>query len=170
MAWRFRAVYPEWFDSVQFPKDDAEAWNQATRALRGVRYDRERATPIRRHCRARGQNRPHRCTDELGRRLAGAAYRHEERQPRRDRRLRERGLCVPARRRARHAARPIRPTLEESRRFVELVNQHGGKAELLVLPDAGLVGNTQIPFADLDNVAVADLLSQFLREHGLDVR
>ena len=61
-----------------------------------------------------------------------------------------------------------RPTVEESRRFVELVNAHGGKAELLMLPDEGLRGNTHIPFADLNNVSVADLLSQFLHEHGLD--
>ena len=63
-----------------------------------------------------------------------------------------------------------RPTVEESRRFVELVNEHGGNAELLLLPEAGLVGNTHIPFADLNNVAVADLLSDFLHEHGLDAR
>ena len=31
-----------------------------------------------------------------------------------------------------------RPTVEESRRFVELVNKHGGNAELLLLPEAGL--------------------------------
>jgi hypothetical protein len=63
-----------------------------------------------------------------------------------------------------------RPTVEESRRFVELVNEHGGKAELLLLPEAGLKGNTHIPFADLNNVAVADLVSKFLREHNLDAR
>ena len=61
-----------------------------------------------------------------------------------------------------------RPTVEESRRFVELVNEHGGNAELLLLPEAGLTGNTHIPFADLNNVEVADLLSAFLREHRLD--
>ena len=61
-----------------------------------------------------------------------------------------------------------RPTVEESRRFVELVNAHGGNAELLLLPEAGLTGNTHIPFADLNNVQVADLLSKFLSEHGLD--
>jgi hypothetical protein len=33
-----------------------------------------------------------------------------------------------------------------------------------------LRGNTHIPFADLNNVAVADLLSQFLAKHGLDKR
>jgi hypothetical protein len=40
----------------------------------------------------------------------------------------------------------------------------------LLLPDAGLHGNTHSPFADLNNVAVADLLSKYLTEHGLDKR
>ena len=64
----------------------------------------------------------------------------------------------------------IAPRFQESRRFVDLVNKHGGKAEVLVLSDAGLTGNTHIPFADLNNVAVADLLSKFLADHGLDAR
>jgi hypothetical protein len=63
-----------------------------------------------------------------------------------------------------------RPTVAESRRFVDLVNKHGGKAELLLLPEAGLHGNTHIPFADLNNVAVANLVSQFLAANGLDRR
>ena len=63
-----------------------------------------------------------------------------------------------------------RNTVAEARRFVELVNKYGGKAEVLMLPDAGLRGNTHIPFADLNNVAVADLLSKFLRDNGLDGR
>jgi hypothetical protein len=58
--------------------------------------------------------------------------------------------------------------LMQSRRFVELVNKYGGKAEVLMLRDAGLTGNTHIPFADLNNVQVADLLSKFLKDHGLD--
>ncbi|HEX5049286.1 MAG TPA: hypothetical protein VFX89_19395, partial [Gammaproteobacteria bacterium] len=58
--------------------------------------------------------------------------------------------------------------LLQSRRFVQLVNKYGGKAEVLMLRDAGLVGNTHLPFADLNNVQVADLLSKFLRENGLD--
>jgi hypothetical protein len=37
-----------------------------------------------------------------------------------------------------------------------------------MLRDAGLTGNTHIPFADMNNVAVADLLSAFLSEHRLD--
>ena len=32
IAWRFGLQYPNWFDGVQFPTKDAEAWNQASRA------------------------------------------------------------------------------------------------------------------------------------------
>ncbi len=59
-----------------------------------------------------------------------------------------------------------RARLAECRRFVEIVNKYGGQAEVLVLPEAGLKGNTHLPFADLNNVAVADLLSKFLAITG----
>jgi hypothetical protein len=55
-----------------------------------------------------------------------------------------------------------------SRQFVEIVNAHGGNAEVLMLPSVGLRGNTHIPFADLNNAQVADQLSLFLEKHGLD--
>jgi hypothetical protein len=61
-------------------------------------------------------------------------------------------------------------SLKHSRLFVDLINKYGGKAQLLMLPDAGLKGNTHIPFADMNNVAVADLLSKFLTDNGLDKR
>ncbi len=60
--------------------------------------------------------------------------------------------------------------LEECRQFVELVNARGGKAEILMLEGEGLTGNTHMPFADLNNVAVAALLDEFLARHGLDSR
>lgn len=56
------------------------------------------------------------------------------------------------------------------RAFVDLVNARGGKAEILFLPSVGLKGNTHIPFADLNNVAVADQLSAFLHRNRLDLR
>ena len=56
------------------------------------------------------------------------------------------------------------------RQFVEAVNRHGGDARIVFLPDLGLKGNTHIPFADLNNLAVADHLESFLREKGLDGR
>jgi hypothetical protein len=36
------------------------------------------------------------------------------------------------------------------------------------LPRIGIVGNTHFPFADLNNLDVADHLSGFLRDSGLD--
>ena len=54
--------------------------------------------------------------------------------------------------------------------FVAAVNARGGNAELLHLPAAGLAGNTHFPFSDLNNLAVADLLSEHLTRHGLDRR
>jgi hypothetical protein len=65
---------------------------------------------------------------------------------------------------------PSSNNLKIARLFAEKVNKYGGKAQILMLPDAGLKGNTHIPFADMNNVAVADLLSKFLAENGLDKR
>ncbi len=62
----------------------------------------------------------------------------------------------------------FKATLAQCKLFVEVVNKHGGHAELLMLTDLGLKGNTHLPFADMNNVVVADLLSKFLHAHGLD--
>lgn len=35
------------------------------------------------------------------------------------------------------------------------------------LPEIGIKGNTHFPFSDLNNVQIADLVSQFLKEKGL---
>jgi hypothetical protein len=60
--------------------------------------------------------------------------------------------------------------VELSHQFVRIVNALGGRAEVLMLPSAGVNGNTHIPFADLNNVQVADQLSLFLRKNKLDLR
>ncbi len=57
-----------------------------------------------------------------------------------------------------------------SRLFAEAVNRHGGDAQNLLLPDIGIHGNTHFPMLDVNNVQIADLLSRFLREKGLDRR
>jgi pimeloyl-ACP methyl ester carboxylesterase len=54
------------------------------------------------------------------------------------------------------------------REFVAAVNARGGNASYLSLPEAGLFGNTHFAFSDLNNVRVADLLSEFLHARGLD--
>jgi hypothetical protein len=203
VAWRFGTAYPNWFDGVQFPKDDAEAWNQAMRAryqefdtIPNAELETDAAAVL---------------ADKIGPTVAltnsagglralltamksdnivgivayenvGYVYPPGE------------GPGTPVgpfgpvevplaefRKLTRIPMQMVwgdnvdkserySPTLVESRRFVDLVNKHGGKAEVLVLPEAGLTGNTHIPFADLNNVAVADLLSQFLRDHDLDTR
>jgi hypothetical protein len=59
-------------------------------------------------------------------------------------------------------------SFEYCQQFVDLINANGGHAEILRLPSVGLTGNTHIPFADLNNVAVADQLSAFLQRTRLD--
>ena len=50
------------------------------------------------------------------------------------------------------------------------INRHGGDATLVSLPEMGLFGNTHIPFADKNNMQVADQLVAWLHEKGLDRR
>jgi hypothetical protein len=65
--------------------------------------------------------------------------------------------------------RPIwKDSVKLARTFCDIVNHHGGDCEVLLLPDAGLHGNTHIAFADLNNEAVADELSKWLHRKGLD--
>lgn len=55
-------------------------------------------------------------------------------------------------------------------RFAAAINAHGGDAEVLHLPSIGIRGNTHFPFSDLNNVRIADLLSDYLAKKRLDVR
>ena len=203
IAWRFGAQYPNWFEGVQFPTKDPEAWNQASRA-RYLEFDTIENAQMQSDAAAK-------LMDKIGPSVAltnsaggmrailtalktnnmagivmyenvGYVYPQGE------------GPGVPA-----TGFGPIEVPLEEfkkltkvpmqmvwgdnvdksasytnslkmSQLFAEKVNKYGGKAQVLMLPDAGLKGNTHIPFADMNNVAVADLLSKFLAENGLDKR
>ena len=61
-----------------------------------------------------------------------------------------------------------RASLRMARLWAETVNRHGGDVTVVHLPDAGMTGNTHFMFSDQNNVQVADLLSQWLKEKGLD--
>jgi pimeloyl-ACP methyl ester carboxylesterase len=61
-----------------------------------------------------------------------------------------------------------RVRLAMARLWAEAVNKMGGDVTIVHLPEIGIHGNTHFPFSDLNNVEVADLLSQFLEEKGLD--
>jgi hypothetical protein len=63
-----------------------------------------------------------------------------------------------------------RQRLVISQLFAAAVNRHGGDAEVLVLPEIGVTGNTHFPMLDLNSQRIANLLSQYLRDHGIDRR
>ena len=61
-----------------------------------------------------------------------------------------------------------RARLEMARLWRDVVNRYGGDVTLVYLPEIGIHGNTHFPFSDLNNVTIADLLSAFLHDKGLD--
>lgn len=61
-----------------------------------------------------------------------------------------------------------RARLEMARRWRDVVNKHGGDVTVVHLPEIGIHGNTHFPFSDLNNVEIADQVSKFLQEKGLD--
>jgi hypothetical protein len=63
-----------------------------------------------------------------------------------------------------------RVVVQRAQQFAEAVNRRGGDVEIVFLPRVGLSGNTHFPFFDLNNVKVADLMSDYLHEKGLDRR
>lgn len=61
-----------------------------------------------------------------------------------------------------------RSGLEMARLWAATINKHGGDATVVHLPEAGIMGNTHFPFSDLNNLQVADELSKWLKQKGLD--
>lgn len=61
-----------------------------------------------------------------------------------------------------------RACLEMAQKWAATVNRHGGDVNVVHLPKAGFKGNTHFPFSDLNNVAIADHLSAWLKEKKLD--
>jgi pimeloyl-ACP methyl ester carboxylesterase len=55
-----------------------------------------------------------------------------------------------------------------ARLWRDAVNRHGGDVTLVHLPDIGIRGNTHFAFSDLNNLEIADQVSKFLKEKGLD--
>ncbi|SDJ82952.1 hypothetical protein SAMN04487898_104375 [Pedobacter sp. ok626] len=61
-----------------------------------------------------------------------------------------------------------RSGLEMAKIWASTINKHGGDAKVIHLPEIGIKGNTHFPFSDLNNIQVADQLSKWLKEKGLD--
>lgn len=61
-----------------------------------------------------------------------------------------------------------RARLEMARLWRDALNRHGGDVTVVHLPEIGIKGNTHFPFSDLNNIEIADLMSEWLKEKGLD--
>ena len=61
-----------------------------------------------------------------------------------------------------------RARLEMARLWRDTVNRHGGDVTVVHLPEIGIMGNTHFPFSDLNNAEIADQVSKFLSDKGLD--
>jgi len=58
--------------------------------------------------------------------------------------------------------------LSVARLWRDAVNRRGGDVTLVHLPEVGIRSNTHFAMSDLNNVQIADLLSQYLAEKKLD--
>jgi pimeloyl-ACP methyl ester carboxylesterase len=61
-----------------------------------------------------------------------------------------------------------RVRLAMARLWRDAVNRHGGDVTVVHLPEIGIKGNTHFPFSDLNNIDIADLMSEWLKNKGLD--
>jgi len=58
--------------------------------------------------------------------------------------------------------------LQVARLWRDAVNRHGGDVTVVHLPEIGIRGNTHFAMSDLNNVQIADQVSQYLASKGLD--
>src|SRR5262245_41949525 len=56
------------------------------------------------------------------------------------------------------------------KQMVETLKNHGGDATFVHLPEIDVTGNTHFAMSDLNNVQIAGLLSDWLKQKGLDSR
>jgi hypothetical protein len=78
------------------------------------------------------------------------------------------GDFIPAKQIANPGQDGWRARLEMARLWRDAVNKHGGDVTLVHLPEIGIKGNTHFPFSDLNNIEIAGLMSEWLKEKGLD--
>jgi len=55
-----------------------------------------------------------------------------------------------------------------ARLWADKINQHGGQASVVHLPEIGIYGNTHFPFSDLNNQKIAELLTEWFNKHQLN--
>ena len=58
--------------------------------------------------------------------------------------------------------------LNLANKWAEVMKEHGGDVQVIVLPDIGIKGNTHFLMADLNNQDVADEMVRWMHEKKLD--
>ena len=58
--------------------------------------------------------------------------------------------------------------LAMAQEWADTINRYGGDATVVHLPKIGIYGNTHFPFSDLNNREIAQLMSSWLQDKGLD--
>lgn len=58
--------------------------------------------------------------------------------------------------------------LETAKMWRDVMNRHGGDVTIVHLPELGIYGNTHFPMSDMNNGEIADQVSDFLAQKGLD--
>lgn len=61
-----------------------------------------------------------------------------------------------------------RAALAMAKLWRDAVNKAGGDVTVVYLPEIGIKGNTHFPFSDLNNLEIAELMAEWLKEKGLD--
>jgi hypothetical protein len=74
---------------------------------------------------------------------------------------------IPAQPTANRGQDQWRVRLAMAKLWAQAVNQHGGDASVVCLPEIGIHGNTHFPFSDLNNIEIADEMYRFLTAKGL---
>ena len=57
--------------------------------------------------------------------------------------------------------------LQQCRDFAEQYTKDGGEATVISLPEIGITGNSHFLFQEMNNDVIADLVEDWLKEHGL---
>jgi pimeloyl-ACP methyl ester carboxylesterase len=78
------------------------------------------------------------------------------------------GDNIPEQRSTNPGQEQWRVFLQVARLWRDAVNRHGGDVTVVHLPEIGIRGNTHFLMSDLNNLQIADQLSQYLAQKGLD--
>lgn len=78
------------------------------------------------------------------------------------------GDYIPAQETAAYSENFWRNVLTTARQWAKVVNAHGGDVTIVHLPEVGIKGNTHFIMSDLNNLEIANVISDWLNEKKLN--